>query len=240
MRVTMRTCLMFAIVTVATPLWGAMPAAEQNALVKKYCAVCHTDAAKNGGLSLQHFDAAKGDPTLAAMMLSKLNSGAMGAAGNGEPTAVQQQAWRVSTEEQAAGAQQWFVAREGAAVTASIVRAVQPRHPGDTVVPLYRLRITCDGSTRTGDMQLTWSPEPQTGRSVGVSADGKPSVEYKVEGEESMGNGSAAHSGRASLQLRPPLAKQSLTIRDLFPAESVEFPFAGLDSKVHDDLQKCF
>ncbi len=33
---------------------------------------------------------------------------------------------------------------------------------------------------------------------LGFPADGKPSVEYKVEGEESMGNGSTAHSGRAS------------------------------------------
>src|SRR5262245_47595750 len=62
-----------------------MPAAEQNALVKKYCAVCHTDAAKNGGLSLEHYDAARADPPLAAMLLSKLRNGAMGAAGSGSP-----------------------------------------------------------------------------------------------------------------------------------------------------------
>ena len=35
----------------------AMPVAQQNALVQKYCAVCHTDAAKDGALSLPHFDA---------------------------------------------------------------------------------------------------------------------------------------------------------------------------------------
>jgi hypothetical protein len=38
---------------------GAMPAAQQNALVETYCAVCHTDASRNGGLSLQHFDATR-------------------------------------------------------------------------------------------------------------------------------------------------------------------------------------
>ena len=70
---------------VFAPAWAAMPAAEQNALVKKYCAVCHTDTAKNGGLSLEHYDAAKRDPGLAAMVLSKLNNGAMGAAGDGVP-----------------------------------------------------------------------------------------------------------------------------------------------------------
>jgi hypothetical protein len=62
-----------------------MSAAEQNALVKKCCAVCHTDAGKNGGLSLEHYDAAKRDPGLAAMVLSKLNNGAIEAAGNGVP-----------------------------------------------------------------------------------------------------------------------------------------------------------
>ena len=31
----------------------------QTALVKQDCAVCHDDEAKTGGLSLEHFDAAK-------------------------------------------------------------------------------------------------------------------------------------------------------------------------------------
>src|SRR5882757_3533382 len=53
-----------------------MPVAQQNALVQKYCAVCHTDTARNGGLTLEHFDAAGVDPSLAAMLISKLTSGA--------------------------------------------------------------------------------------------------------------------------------------------------------------------
>ncbi len=151
MRVTMRTCLMFAIVASATPLWAAMPAAERNALVKKYCAVCHTDAAKNGGLSLQHFDAAKRDPTLAAMMLSKLNSGAMGAAGNGEPTAVQQQAWRVSTEEQAVGRSSGSLAREGSGSQPASVRAVQPGTPATPSCRCIACASPATALTRTGD-----------------------------------------------------------------------------------------
>src|SRR5439155_4905658 len=63
----------------------SMPAAQQNALVQKYCAVCHDDAHANGGLSLQHFDASNVDPSLAAMMVSKLKSGAIGAAGIAPP-----------------------------------------------------------------------------------------------------------------------------------------------------------
>ena len=53
----------------------AMPVPQQNALVQKYCAVCHDDAHRNGGLSLQHFDAAHADPGVAAMLLSKLTNG---------------------------------------------------------------------------------------------------------------------------------------------------------------------
>ena len=36
------------------------------------------------------------------------------------------------------------------------------------------------------------------------------------------------------------LANQSLTIRELFPGETVEFPFSDLDQKIHAELRKCF
>src|SRR5438270_4567986 len=117
----MRIWLTIGFATMYAPVWATMPAAEQNALVRQYCAVCHTDAAMNGGLSLQHYNAAKRDPALAAMILSKLNNGAMGAAGNGVPDKVAQQAWLASTTEQAAGAKEWLVSREGGVLSASIV-----------------------------------------------------------------------------------------------------------------------
>src|SRR3954454_5123804 len=68
-----------AVITLTPAAYGQdaspMPVAQQNALVQKYCAVCHTDAARNGGLSLEHFDASQAAPSLAAMMVSKLTSG---------------------------------------------------------------------------------------------------------------------------------------------------------------------
>ena len=76
--------------------------------------------------------------------------------------------------------------------------------------------------------------------------DGNSPVEYKIEGKESMGNGGTVESGHASVLLsngksgRLALANQSLTIRELFPGEAVEFPFSELDQKTHAELRKCF
>ena len=61
--------------TAADPAADPMPTVQQNALVRKYCTTCHTDAARNGGLSLEHFDATDAAPSLTAMMLSKLTGG---------------------------------------------------------------------------------------------------------------------------------------------------------------------
>jgi hypothetical protein len=52
-----------------------MPASQQRGLVQKYCAACHDDARMVGGLSLEHFDASRANPAVAAMMLSKLTNG---------------------------------------------------------------------------------------------------------------------------------------------------------------------
>lgn len=226
------------------PVWAAMPAQEQNALVKKYCAVCHTDAAMNGGLSLQHYDAAKRDPALARMILSKLNAGAMGAAGNGVPDKAAQGAWLASTREQAAGAREWFISREDGVISASTVREVPPRGPDVADSPVYRVKITCHIVSGAGEMRLTWSPQPQTGRTMTASADGRTPVEYRIDGKESMGNGASVEAGHASVVLsdggKLGLPDHSLTIRELFPGETVEFPFRDLDQKVRTELHSCF
>ena len=58
-------------------LTAADPASleQQNTFVKTHCAVCHNDRARNGGLTLEGFDAAIASPSLTAMMLSKMTSG---------------------------------------------------------------------------------------------------------------------------------------------------------------------
>ena len=78
-----RICSLLALASVAlhSPLAAAdaMPEAQQTKLIHDYCAVCHTDASRNGGLTLQHFDAANPDPGVARMLVSKIHGGAFGA-----------------------------------------------------------------------------------------------------------------------------------------------------------------
>ena len=201
LRALVITSFSFVATTSALAENEALPVAQQNALVHKYCAVCHTDSSRNGGLSLEHYNAGTPDPALAAMLLSKLRNGAMGAAGLGIPDKVTGDAWIAATTAQAAGAEQWSVIHRDDAgskvLRASIVREVAPRKPG-TSAPVYRLTLTCNVSKRQGEMQLTWSPEPQTDRTFSVAVDGNPGTARRLEGTEKMGNGTAGTSGRAS------------------------------------------
>jgi len=232
----------FAISASAAEL---MPPAQQNALVHKYCAVCHTDAAKNGGLSLQHYDAAQVNPPLAAMLLSKLRNGAMGAAGVGIPDPATRDAWVVATTAQAERAKTWTVTRtespdsNARILTVSIVRDVPPRQSA-TDSPVYRLTLQCDMASRKGEMQLTWSPAPQTDRTFSVSADGNTSIPHRLEGkEEMMGNGTPLTTGLAAAVLKAPLPEKTLTIADLFPGETVVFPLSELDPTDRRQLAVC-
>jgi hypothetical protein len=230
---------------ISAPAAGVMPPPQQNALVEKYCAVCHTDAAKNGGLSLEHYDAAQPNPALAVMLLSKLHNGAMGAAGLGMPDTATRDAWVAATAVQAERAKGWTVIRSEApgskasVLTASIVRDVAQRIP-DTDAPVYRLTLACNIASQQGEMQLTWSPAPQTDRTFSVSVDGNPGIPHRLGGrEEKMGNGTAGGSGLAAAMLNVPLPQKTLTITDLFPGETVTFPLGDLDQVARRQLAVC-
>ena len=79
-----------------------------------------------------------------------------------------------------------------------------------------------------------------------ASVDGNAPIEYKIEGQESMGNGGTVQTGHASVLLssgkgrKLALANQTLIIRELFPGETVEFPFSELDPKARAEFRKCF
>ena len=223
-----------------------MQPAQQNVLVRKYCAVCHTDAAKNGGLSLEHYDAAQANPALAAMLLSKLRNGAMGAAGVGIPDPATRDAWVAATVKQAERSKDWTVIRaestgsKAPILIASIVREVTPRKP-DNDAPVYRLTLTCNIASHTREIQLAWSPEPQTNRTFTVSVDGNLGIPHTLEGrEEKMGNGAPGTTGLAASMLNAALPEKSLTVTGLFPDETVVFPLGGLDPVDRRELAICF
>jgi hypothetical protein len=271
----MAVCLIIPV-----PAAELMSPAQQNALVQKYCAVCHTDAAKNGGLSLEHFDAAQAPPSLMAMLLSKLTggvlletaseapsnasaaalldqkarSGAMGAAGIPIPDNATVDALIQAFAVESAGSMNWSVERPknagggGPMLTVSIVREMpSTKNAGEAEV--YRLIASCNPATREGYIQLAWSPAPQNG-TLAASADGKVAVRYPVKGNNKMGNGTGESSGLAALMLaearrgvpRTGLSfpTESLTISDLFPGETVTFPFATLVEDARQELTACF
>ena len=194
-----------------------MPAAQQNAVVQKYCGSCHSDALMYGGLSVEHFDAAHADPTVAAMLVSKLTNGhtprdvnaaaqgpdsdaailrmmrasAMGAAGNGVPDETTQVAFAKALAAEAAGAEEWNSsgAETGRILTAAIVREqASAKRAGDT--DMYRLILTCRMATHEGEIKLAWANGvPDEGRQITIAVDGKTPFTHIVEGGKKQGNG---------------------------------------------------
>ena len=248
-----------------------MPAAQQNQLVQTYCAVCHTDTSRNGGLSLEHFDAAHANPGVAAMLLSKLTSlspadikashhdpsvaanvasrmqtGAMGAAGVPVPDRATQAALVDALAEESAGATAWtWDKTEHASAptiqTASILPEISsPKYAGDT--DMYRLTLTCHADTHEAEMLLAWAPGvPPKGQKMLVSPDGKTPVTYKIEGSEKMGDGTGALTGTGSKVLAvAPLPAKTLTVTNLFPGETIVFPFGKLPKAMRNALSPCF
>lgn len=221
----MRSLKMFAIfVALLVPARSAelLSHTEQNALVKKYCASCHTDAARSGGLSLEHYNSAQKNPALAAMMLSKLHNGAMGAAGIGHPDKATSDAWVAAAEKQALGAEDWSVIRDQV-LSASIVRGAGPTE-------VYRLILSCDTRSRQGDARLAWSPAPQKDRTFLVSADGKPGIPHQLADGEAV----------AATTLNAPLAEKTLAVSGVFPDQVVVFPLGELDPGTREELAACF
>jgi hypothetical protein len=232
----------------------AMSAARQNALVQKYCAVCHDDVHRNGGLSLQHFDASSVDPSLAAMMASKLQTGAIGAAGLPRPDQATEDAFFKALDAESNGADNWTLIRtedpstRAPLLTATILRKA-PARPPNTLMDHYRLKLTCQAGTLEGEMQLTWAPRNagESPRPITVAADSAAPVTYVVEGHETMGNGAKkadgtqSTTGPAATALKGmPLPTKTLRISNLFPDETVVFSFDGLAEAARHELSACF
>jgi hypothetical protein len=209
----------------------AMPVAQQNALVQKYCAVCHTDAARNGGLSLQHFDAAKAAPSLAAMMVSKLTSGApletvkaapwdpaaaalmakkmkggaMGAAGIPIPDKATIDALINALASKAAGANEWDAGSTQDPVTKAPMVTVSVLRE----LPAVRntgeaamYRLALACNLATHEGEMQLAWAPvPKAGTLSAAVDGETARTYMVEGTEKMGNGSPVTAGPAAISL---------------------------------------
>lgn len=247
-----------------------MPAAQQNALVRKYCAVCHTDAASNGGLSLEHFDAAQAAPSLTAMLLGKLTggaslrtveeissnaaaaalvdrkmkSGAMGAAGIPRPDKATVDALIQALQKESTGAREWAVQHTtGGSAAAPVIEASILREVPSAESPgeARAYRLIASCNVATRRGFLQVAWAPIPERGVLVaSVDGREAVSYPLGG---------VTQDTASLILRDTendaaggasLPAEKLTITDFFTGEAVVFPFAKLPQNARNELQGCF
>jgi hypothetical protein len=230
---------------------AGMPVAQQNALVQKYCEVCHDDAYMNGGISFQHFDAANADPADAAMMLAKLQTGAIGASGKPEPDKATIAAWIAATAAEVSGADRWIVSQDQDPSTkaqvsrASIVQTVpSPSMPAQP--DLWRLTVSCRTSTHEGEIKLLWSPGgPERDQEMVAAIDGKGEFKFRADSTEQMGTGGTSGPGSLVLFATAPkfgmaLPANTLTMSNLINNETVAFPFADLPQPARQALSLCF
>jgi hypothetical protein len=260
--------LLLSFMLAAVPAPGAdslMPVDRQNALVEKYCAVCHTDPPVNGGLSLRGFDAAQAPPSLLAMMLSKLTggvplavaravssdaaaavlvdkrmkSGAMGASGIPIPDKAIIESLIHAFAVESAAATEWNVERRDGALTASTAREATSPYNKDEA-EIYRITASCKEATGKGFLQLSWSPIAHGG-TLTVSVDNSGATKYEIEQTEKKGYGDGiGFQGLASVALAgQSLPADSLTT-DLFLGQTVRFSFASLPLDARRALSPCF
>jgi len=264
---TMGAMAALAVGSVGAPAMGlaaesnAMPVADQNALVKKYCAVCHNETMLAGGLSLVAFDAAHPDPSVAGMMVSKLQGGAMGAAGIAQPEpaaiAALTSALAAAALDAPLAAGGWTLRsfNGGAAavplVTATIKQDVpSPGRAGESSG--YELTFTCQkvsdtaegptaiypaqvrlASNRNTPSSTTPIPRPMPAGN-GVSAP----FTYEIDGRAGEPAIDYATQGAAATFVIP-IPSRSLTIRNAFPGETVTFPFDKLSEPIRRVLSTC-
>ena len=90
------------------------------------------------------------------------------------------------------------------------------------------------------------------GQEFSVSVDGKAALTYRIEGGEKQFKGAVGTMGTGAVLLQStlknpeapklviPLPLRTLAITNLFPNETVVFPFDRLTQALRSDLSNCF
>jgi hypothetical protein len=245
-----------------------MGAAQEAAVVQKYCGSCHSDALMYGGLSVQHFDAGQPDPTLAAMLLSKITNGhtpkdvsaadssevvrmmrasAMGAAGQGVPDEETQAMFSRALAAQSKGAYEWNVRWENtgekgaSAQDRTLIASILREKPSVKyagATDSYRLIVSCRTGTREGEIKVAWA-NPPAGEGQMMSVAVDSATAFQHKVEGGRAQGNG-NNGPGATVLKIPMPKQSLAISNLFADGNVIFPFDELSPAARRDLSMCF
>jgi hypothetical protein len=209
---------------------------QQDALIKKYCVVCHNDVLLVGGMSLEHVDPANPDPAIAGMMAGKIDGGAMGASGVDKPDRALGVALSRALRAKSTGAEAstggWAMRVDPLVATIKVkgTSTANSQPPGT-----YTLSMTCSKNSAMSSHVLLSVSHPST---MHLTADrpmpeaGSLSFAYEVDGAATPQT-----SDRANFVL--PLPERTLTIRNLFPGESVTFPFDGLNPEFRRIFSTC-
>ncbi len=225
---------LFGVFLAVAAFGQEMPVERQTVLVRTYCVACHRDAQKNGGLSLEKLDAGHADPGVAAMVVSKMKTGAFGAEGLKGPVREAEAAVITALSAAARGAEEWQVREAGAVVTAGIVRT-----SGQS--DLYRLTLVCDERTQHGEVQVSWAPNvPAPSQVMTVAVDEGEAERYSLNVVEPYANGMKGESGPGAMVVRARLPERTLMVRNVLGSETVVFPFAGLAAEARARLAVCF
>jgi hypothetical protein len=199
------------------------------------------------GMPLAVLRASQSDSSIQTRILARADTGALRAAGRPMPDTATQIGLVAALTRQASDAEQWTVnhAPDTAITTASMV-VEAPTSDKDTVT-IYRLAFTCDAGSRQGSVLLAWANgTPGTGRQFAVQTDHKAAVTQTLEPGEKAFPGAMGTSGTGGVFLARngepgfALPDHTMTVRDIFPGDRVNFAFDGVNRAARSSLSACF
>jgi hypothetical protein len=240
-----------------------MPLAQQDELVQKYCAVCHSNATPSGGLSLERFLAEGRRPSsLFAMMLSKLTggasletarnvdtdpnaaavvnrkmkSGAMGAAGIPIPDKATIDALIHALAMESTDATTGW--EFDVSLFSSSLAARPTSRVSWSIMREFQSAANA-AEARAYRLKLTCDAETKTGSTqlAWAPMPTRGTLSASVDGAAPV---SWSADGSATELTFSRIPADSLTISGLFPDETVTFPFTNFPSFARREFQECF